>query len=212
MKFPALITATLLALGGATIAQAEGGYFGVQVGANDTDDTSFQTALGTIDTTFDGGLTYAITAGRSFDGFRFEGELARREADVDTHSLGGTSLAGATGEANTTSLMANFYYDFGNDGRVTPYLGAGFGLATVDLPDFGVAVVPNVLDADDDVFAYQAIAGLDIELSDTLSLTLDARYFETEDASVTTSLDTGSVATSVAYTAMDARVGLRFRF
>ena len=212
MKLRITFALTLLALTGAAMASAEGNYYGIQLGMADTDDTEFETALGTIGTTFDSGLAYGVTFGRSMDNFRLEGELSRRDSDVDKHSLGGASLDGATGEASVTSLMANVYYDFATSGRVKPYVGAGLGLASVDLSNFGVAVVPDVLDADDDVFAYQAILGLGVDLSDKVMLTFDARLFETEDAAVTTSAVSGGVDTEVGYTAIDARVGLRISF
>ena len=77
--------------------------------------------------TIGGALGYQIQ-----DQVRAEASLSYRTADVD--QVGGIS-AGASGDVNVTSLMANVYYDFDLGLPVTPYLGAGLGLARVDLDD-----------------------------------------------------------------------------
>ena len=64
-----------------------------------------------------GALGYQIQ-----DQVRAEASLSYRTADVD--QVGGIS-AGASGDVNVTSLMANVYYDFDLGLPVTPYLGAG---------------------------------------------------------------------------------------
>ena len=101
---------TLLAV--ASPAFAGGYYADLFVGPNRTDDTSFA-VLGTsrIATDFDTGMNYGVTFGYSFDNpWRIEGELMRREADVDSHDLdGGGAIAGSAGEANSTSLFANLF-------------------------------------------------------------------------------------------------------
>ncbi len=211
----ALFGAALVALVSITPAAAAGNlYLDIFAGAGETDDTDFA-VLGTsrIDTEFDSTFTYGVAFGYALEnGWRFEGELTRREADVDTHDLdGGGPIAGSFGEGNSTALFANGFYDFRTGSRVTPYLGLGVGLVTVDYANFGVPGL-NALDDDDDVLGYQAIAGLAVKINDRLDFRGDLRYVGTEDAELTSSADTGSTTSDVSYSAYDATVGLRIRF
>ncbi len=211
-----LLAVTLLAVPG--YAAAEGPYFGIQAGALDTDDVSWQSGFDifpvTIDTSYEGGTVYGVTLGRDGDTVRFEAELARREDEVESLVIDGSPLAGPAGAANATSLMLNFYYDFGDSDRVTPYIGGGFGVASLDFVDFGFDIVAleNLLDDDADVFAYQAILGAAFQLSDRVAISLDGRIFETEDADLTTSERAGGSPTTLSYAAVDVRLGVRFAF
>ena len=195
-------------------ASAGGFYLDALVGVNDTDDTAFG-VLGTsrIETTFDSGTTYGLAFGYDFENaFRVEGELTRREADVDTHDLdNGGAIAGSFGEANSTSFFANVFYDFENDSRVTPYVGVGLGQVGVDYANFGVPGL-DALDDDDDVFGYQLAAGITVDINDRFSFRTDLRLLEAEDAELTSSAATSNTASDVAYGAFDITVGVRFKF
>ena len=203
---------TLLAV--ASPAFAGGYYADLFVGPNRTDDTSFA-VLGTsrIATDFDTGMNYGVTFGYSFDNpWRIEGELMRREADVDSHDLdGGGAIAGSAGEANSTSLFANLFYDFENKTRVTPYVGGGLGNVMVDYVNFGVPGL-DALDDDDNVIGYQIVAGVAVEINDRWDFRTDFRWLETGDADMTSSVATGSTASSVEYSSLDMTAGVRVRF
>lgn len=116
--------------------------------------------------TIGGALGYQIQ-----DQVRAEASLSYRTADVD--QVGGIS-AGASGDVNVTSLMANVYYDFDLGLPVTPYLGAGLGLARVDL-DAKLGGV-SAKDDDDTAFSFSLMAGAAYRISDNLDLSLGYRY------------------------------------
>lgn len=181
-------------------------------------DVQFSVAPGTIDTEYDGGFGLGAAFGWRADrgggvDYRVEGELSYRKDEVKSHRLnGGAALPGSTGDAKTTALMLNGYLDFNTSSNFTPYLGGGLGFAKVDFSGFGVDAIPDVLDDDDTVFAYQLIAGAGFALSPTTELFAEYRYFKTEDADVTTSAATGGVANSMKYESNNVLAGVRFNF
>jgi opacity protein-like surface antigen len=189
-------------------------YLDLFVGPNRTDDTSFA-VLGTsrIETDFDTGMNYGGSFGYAFENnWRVEGELMRREADVDTHDLDmGGPIAGSFGEANSTSVFANVLYDFENKTRVTPYAGVGLGAVMVDYANFGVPGL-DALDDDDDVMGYQVIAGLAIKINDRWDFRTDFRLLDTGDADMTSSAATSSTMSEVEYSSLDMTAGVRIRF
>lgn len=194
---------------------AEGSWYAdVFAGFGETDDTSFGVlGTSTIATTFDSNFAYGVTFGYDFDNaWRVEGELTRREADVDTHDLdGGGAIAGSFGEGNSTAIFANIFYDFENDSRVTPYVGGGIGTVQVDYANFGVPGLA-ALDDDDDVFGFQLAAGIAVDINDTVAFRTDLRLLEPGDAELTSSAATGSTTSDVSYSSLDVTVGLRFNF
>lgn len=203
---------TTISIGGA-MASAQEWYAGAFAGWNNTSDTDFETALGTIDTTFNKGAIWGLSGGyRLGNGVRLEGEVSWRDADVDNHKLDGATLDGSKGAAKSRSFMANALYDFNRDGKVQPYIGAGIGWTKVDYDRFGVDAVPDVLNDDDGVFSYQGIAGLSIGLSERFDIFGEYRYFKAQDPSVTTSEAAGSVKTDIGYQSQDFVLGLRLSF
>lgn len=214
MKFNlfAILLALLVAL--APAAKAEDWYVDFFAGYNDADDTSFNIADGgVIDTGFDSGMVYGFALGYSMGSARVEGELSMRDADVSSHALnGGAPLDGPTGEATSTSLFANIYYDFDNDSRVTPYIGAGVGFSAVDYEGFGVAAIPDVLNDDDSVFVYQAILGMSAEINDKWDFRTDLRYLGSGDPGFETSEATGAVSTDADYSTFNVTIGFRYSF
>ena len=206
----AICLVSLLGFGVSAHAQNVENYISFGLGITATDDTSFQVAPGTIDTEFDDDWNYSAAYGWKRDVYRYEVELVLGEDDVSSHSLnGGAPLAGATGGINMAGLMANGYYDFSTASAFTPYLGAGLGVAMVEAEGFGVAAIPDVLDDDDTVIAYQLMAGIGYDLSDRTNIFAEYRYFGTGGADVTTSVSTGSVATDLDYSISQFRFGVR---
>ena len=197
-------------------ALAENYYVNFGLGLNQTDDTDFNVDIGgpgRIDTDFDNGLNLFAAFGYEFESIRLEGELMLREADVDTHALnGGAALAGSDGELSSTTLMANVAYDFNRDASVNFFAGGGLGFSQVDFSDFGVTGLPNVLDDDDTVLAFQVFAGIDVDINEQWAFIADVRYFQADDPEVTTGVDGGGTTTDASYATTDLNVGLRVRF
>lgn len=218
----ALLSTAILACGSAVAnaqtAQAYKGAFYVSIfgGLADQRETEFNYApTAKIKTTFDSGYAAGAALGYNLGqlsptgGVRAEFEFSYRKSDVEDHSLnGGPALAGPTGEVETTAFMLNGYYDV-LLGRVVPYIGAGIGAANVNFKEFGVAAIPNVLDDDETVLAYQGIAGVRYGLTDALSLGVEYRYFATSDVDVTSAVGTSSKAN---YETHNGLVNLTYNF
>ena len=97
---------------------------------------------------------------------------------------GGIDVIDVSGplDASALAFMANAFFDLplGEDGRFVPYAGGGVGMARVSVDNaeiFGF----DIADDDDTVFAYQLVAGLAFYMTERVALTLDYRYFATQD-------------------------------
>ncbi|MBX2836750.1 MAG: outer membrane beta-barrel protein [Gammaproteobacteria bacterium] len=191
-------------------AQNSENYITFGLGITSTDETSFQVAPGTIDTEFEDDWNYSAAYGWKRLGYRYEVELVLGEDEVSSHSLnGGAPLEGAIGGINMAGVLLNGYYDFATASAFTPYVGAGLGVAMIEAEGFGVDAIPDVLDDDDTVIAYQIMAGIGYELSDRTNLFAEYRYLGTESAEVTTSVSTGSVVTDLDFGSTQFRFGVR---
>jgi opacity protein-like surface antigen len=72
-----------------------------------------------------------------------------------------------TGNMNTYTALVNGYFDFKNDTRFTPFLGAGLGYADVNKSN------------QDNAFAYQGIAGVSYAIDNNWALTAQYNYLDT---------------------------------
>ena len=77
-------------------------------------------------------------------------------------------------DIESTALNLNAYYDFPVRGSIRPYVGAGAGIVSVDTND-------GVLDATDPGISLQAMVGLSVEVSKSLSLYVEGRWQELRD-------------------------------
>lgn len=194
--------------GGAHAQQDQAGYYvGVSAGYNAPEDSDIEgnnfTASADID---DALLSFgSIALGYAYEGpWRGEVELARRVNDVD--SVSGIQ---ATGDVSANSLMFNAFYDFHDlIPRVTPYVGAGLGVAHVEVD--GASPINGVASSSsDNVLAGQLMAGAAIRLIDDLDLTGQYTFFGTDDPNLT--LNNGQ-AYDAEYHAHTFSIGLRFNF
>jgi len=185
--FAALVV--LLAGGGTAAAQSfyAGAYGGV--GIPHDSDTSVSSAPGVpITTSGDIGYAVGVFTGYEFgNGFRAEGELAYRRNGLDEQSAFGVALP-MEGDSSTLALMANGIYEFQfGTSPFAPYVGAGVGFARFSVID--AAIVGNPPEShDDNVFAYQLIAGIGYELSPAWTLFADYRLFGTANPQFTNSV------------------------
>jgi len=152
---------------------------------------------------------------------RVEGEIGYRRAGLDKLSLkndGGLGTAAgmaplqgsmsAGGQATAISAMLNAYYDYDTGSRWRPYIDAGIGAARLSLHRVAAAGVP-VVDAFDTVFAYQLGLGLGFEVTKSLTLALDYRYFTTLDP---TYRDAVGNTFNSEFTSHNLSLGVRYRF
>jgi opacity protein-like surface antigen len=204
-----------------TPVAASGWYFSGFGGANWMENTSFDVDLGAgvaaITNKYDTGFVVGGAFGYDFGqamgplGMRLEGELSYRDNDVDTHVLGGVDLAGSAGSTSALAGMANVLFDFNTGGPFSFYGGGGVGVANVEF-DSHSAGGTTVLNDDDTVFAWQAIAGVGFEVSPGWVLDVQYRYFNASDVSLTSTPVAGSVSSSTDYESHAVVAGIRWSF
>ncbi len=191
-----LMWAALLAAVSAAPAQARNGdfYVGGEMGVMfATDGDLVFTPGGAAGTTgnvdlgyqrgFDGGLFFGYDLGP----VRIEAEASYRTADVDmidsdfTVGNGNVVAAGrrpAGGDVSVLSFMGNAMVDFGNEDRLSFFIGAGAGYAKLDYN--GVRSFANQGELLDDGgwrFAWQLMAGVRQAVSENVDVTLRYRFF-----------------------------------
>jgi len=189
----------------AQAAQAEvsgpyisGGLMGIYQGERDVSGI----AVGTLDQKLGYGIS--TSAGYQFQsGIRLEGEVAfRRNGTNDFNN------ANVGGSLNTVALMGNVLFEYDNDSGIYPYAGLGLGGARLQANDY-TNIGGAVLDDDDSVFAYQAMAGVAFALDPNLSLIAEYKYFGTADADLRNGAGN---RVGLDYSTHTGMLGLRYRF
>lgn len=195
----------LIVLGSHSGASAQSIYYGLHGGLNLSHDSDGTSGGVTTESVYDPGFAVGGFAGYDLgSGLRIEGELTYRVNDVDT--VGGINL---DGDFSSLAFMANGFYDFEVGGSpFVPYFGGGIGAAIVSANDIGSSGL-TIVDDDDTVFAYQLSVGVGYELSPTVTLTADYRYFATADAEI---VNTFGVPADVEYSNSTFLIGARATF
>jgi opacity protein-like surface antigen len=186
--FP-VVTVFSLALAGGAMADGSSKYY-VDVGGGytiiddaDLSDSTLPGVSGTLSA--DGGYQFTAAIGREMgSGFRAELEFSYRQADLDDITIaafGLTATGVVDGDVSTLSGMANVLYDFELDGKITPYIGGGLGVASINVEIDSVAGVTTAFDDSDTVIAYQGLVGLRYPLTDQISIRGGYRLFATGD-------------------------------
>ncbi|MGE3624207.1 MAG: OmpA family protein [Bdellovibrionales bacterium] len=116
------------------------------------------------------------------NGLRAEGEIGQFRTNADEVN----GLSGSNGRVNNVDFMGNLYYDFRTGTRWTPYVGAGIGLAAIDVDHIGTLTNGGAINDSSLEFAYQGIAGVAYEVADHWSATADYRYTRTTDPKLKT--------------------------
>lgn len=150
-------------------------YVGIGGGVNiiPDNDADLTTGLGTTtgEAEFDNGWAALGTLGVYLDGaWRVEVEGGYRDNELD--SFNGAPISG---DVNGWSVMFNALKDIPTGSKVTPYVGAGLGVARRTFK------VDGLLDDTDTGLAYQGIAGLSVDVGERTQLFADYRYFRTHD-------------------------------
>ena len=83
-----------------------------------------------------------------------------------------TGYANVRGRIEQASVMANVLYDFFPGATITPYIGAGAGVAFVDANIQGCSLCLTM-------FAYQGILGLGFNATPAMRIGLEGRYYGT---------------------------------
>ena len=193
-----------------------GFYFGFQGGWNDIELENTTSGGGL---SADTGSFFNFALGRiNGRNLRTELELSIRDNDI-SGQFGPPGnlvvLPARTGNISSFSGMANAYWDFNNLGlgRIRPYVGGGVGFASlqVDLRDVTGASVLSPDGDRDSSFAYQWMAGVNVQATCNLDLFVEYRFFEA-DAFRLESNSVGQPSNSYDYQAEDIGIGLRWKF
>jgi OOP family OmpA-OmpF porin len=198
-----LMAAGIVAVAGSANAQGwnrDGVYTSVKGAWTAGEDQKYNNTG--VKTQMNDGWGGSVAVGKSYGNMRAEIEGLYLTNDVDNAKVNGANAA-ASGESSLLAGMVNGYYDFKNSTRFTPYVGAGVGYGTVDSDNVRSAGALTV-DGNDEVFAYQGIAGASYELNPCWHLTGEYRYVGTTKA------DIGS--TDVRYGNHIVAAGLRYTF
>ncbi len=164
------------------------------------------------------GYNLGAALGHTFaDSFRAELAVAYRENNIDEISFTAPAQ-NADGALSLFTLMINGYVDLtpeliGVDLGVIPFIGAGIGYGELDV-DVRLKTA-NVLDirGQENVFAYNAMVGLRVPVTDVVSFSASYRYVATTDAEETRArIATVAQDIEAEYDAHEAFLGLRFSF
>lgn len=163
-----------------TSNRSPGFYAGIESGLN--------WLLNNGENSYNTGYAVGGVAGYDFLGPRVELEVMYR----NNAGTAAAPFGNATGQVNQLSTMVNGLYDFLPGSIITPYAGAGLGLAFASPGLLG----PSSLGAT--AFAYQGIVGVGYNATPHLRVNLDARYYGTSNPGMYTNNDI-SVMLGVTY-------------
>ena len=216
LRVLALTTAFLLSLlsSGASAENAsnDGPYVQLDVGlaiAGDSD-ISLGGLSGVVE--FDPGFAVGGAVGYRFQEYlRAELNLSYRQADIDKLTVLGYVLEGA-GDVGAFTTLVNLYYDINLGLPVTPYVGAGIGIALIDVDSDSAA---NVLIVNDDSteFAWNVMAGAASSATDNVDLTFGYRYLSSTDAKLdATVVGVGNFTMDAEFGVHEVMFGARYNF
>jgi opacity protein-like surface antigen len=207
-----------------TMGTADGFYVSGHTGAvflNESDN-AFRAGKVLVDYDNDTGYGIGVALGYDFTGeLRLEWEIGYRKNDagsVDVSEFGVPSDLEGSGSMSAVTSFANVTVDLETDLPVTPYIGFGIGGALIIANNVGLATPPPsgfggpLTDDEDLVFAYQAIFGIDLDVTERITLTLDYRYFRTLDAKLDIHPATSTGQLNGEYRSHNALFGARFGF
>lgn len=212
-----LLCAVLLMIGASPVSSAES-YWGTSLAVPGTDDHTDDRGT---NTTFNRAFRVDLAIG--FDDVnpitdRIEFEFAYRKADVNEISRG-LITERVDGDVSYFAAFNNWYHDmdylsfrYGN--RWTPYVGAGYGYASVQAN--GIAADSsrfNTVDDSDEVYIYQGMTGLEYAYSPYTVVTLGYRYTESNRDDQVTWTDSGGNTIKAGHvTDHQFEIGFRWRF
>ena len=120
------------------------------------------------------GMLADLVAGYDFVGPRFEVEVGFGFVPFTATLANTAAQSNFSGSAHQLHVMGKALYDFFPQSTITPYIGAGAGIAFVD----GNAFLQNT------VFAYEGIIGLGYNIDSQWRVALEGRFVGTTNANV----------------------------
>ncbi|MBL8572589.1 MAG: porin family protein [Hyphomicrobiaceae bacterium] len=195
-------------------------YFGLKAGANLLSETRFTAGIvGTpatksaYDTGYNAAMAIGYDLGEAFGMFGARGEIELGMMRNDTKSLtvGATKYSGgaSTGKTDSTYGLVNAYVD-AHLGAFKPYIGAGIGVGYTRFNNHGFTAGATTVVLDDEAvgFAWQASAGVGVQIEEGVVLDVGYRYLSLPGASV----KSGAIGNKIDTTAQQVMMTLRYGF
>lgn len=176
------------------LAQDRGAYIGGEIGAMIVADTDID--VGTVDNAVtvehEFGYDGRLFVGYDLGGFRLEGEVAHKSADIESYQ---TTIrlpleepdfppereAGG-GSSTALSYMVNGIRDFGDDDGISGFVGVGGGVAEVKANDYrNLPDASPFLDNSDSQFAWQVFAGVRRAMRDNIDVSVKYNFFNVDE-------------------------------
>lgn len=194
-------------------AQHSGPYIGASIGGTALMNSKSSGNKGDVRLSYKpammeaGVIGWDLEPGNAMGEGRLELEYSHRSNTLDKATFNTGTVPGG-GKVTADSLMFNCIGVFRDGTRWPPYLGIGLGAAQLKADNLTVTGSPFSNDSAV-VFAYQVLAGFDIELSKHFSLDLGYRYFSTARPTFT---EAGGSKFTLDYVNHSALLGLRVGF
>mgnify|MGYP002629316683 CR=1 FL=1 len=141
-----------------------GTYIGIEGGGN--------WLLNSNNYNMDIGYAAGGVVGYDFVGPRLELEGVFRSNNGRGTANFGNVFSNVSGRIEQLSVLANLLYDFAPGATITPYVGAGAGIAFADAAINGCSLCSTQ-------FAYQGIVGIGWNVDQNFRINLDGRYYGT---------------------------------
>jgi opacity protein-like surface antigen len=191
----------------------EGPFVKLQGGLNFTLDSDFDgsssDSFPTGDGSFNPGGLVGLAGGYRFSrNFAADLEYAYRSNEIDKiEGAGGTALADG-GDLASVAIMTNGYYYFDFAQSWSPYVGLGVGFLQEIDSDVELVGIAGQKDLEDQLFAWQAMAGAEVPLDDSWRVYGEGRFMSAPG----TDLSNGNGSYGVDYNNISLIVGLGYQF
>ena len=147
-----------------------------------------------VNASLDSNLGYAVAVGYKLTALRVEGEFISARNSLDSANLTGTTPT-TTGTLSHNGVFANAYLDIFKFLMIEPYIGAGIGYLDVKASNISFANGVRYNDSDA-VIGYQALAGVNVALTDHIRVGAGVRYITSEKPSLSSN-SSGSAGPSL---------------
>jgi opacity protein-like surface antigen len=156
-------------------------------------------------------LVYGGAVGYRLNELRVEANVSYRNPDIDSVTISGTTLDGA-GDVGALTGMINAYYDANLGLPVRPFVGAGIGIARVNIDSDPSAVLR--VDDDDTAFAWNLMAGVSYDVTNQVTVSAGYRYLHIGDLEFNASISGLGSGTLEAkgFASHEVLVGVRYNF
>jgi len=169
--------ATLVAATPAAFAQTgsgeTGSYWSLGAGITGESEFDYDFPGGNVEADTNAGFGLSAAYGIHVSpNLRTEIAFSWNKAEIDiVRRFGGPQILiyEAPGDVVSYMLGANVYWDFATSGPMRPYVGAGIGLGMIDVND-------RVISESAFGWKWQAMAGVDIPVTDGASVFVEGRY------------------------------------